>query len=98
MAAVAFGKGLSNRRPPGPGGPMGAGQPGGSGMLQGAGSMQQGQMSMGPNQQQHMTGVPMAQGGQPGIGLLWSISSVFSHIFLFFFDSLTLYTFLLLFR
>ncbi|XP_040216823.1 mediator of RNA polymerase II transcription subunit 8 [Rana temporaria] len=62
VAAVAFGKGLSNRRPPGP---MGAGQPGGSGMLQGAGSMQQGQMSMGPNQQ-HMTGVPMAQGGQPG--------------------------------
>ncbi|XP_073450017.1 mediator of RNA polymerase II transcription subunit 8 [Aquarana catesbeiana] len=66
VAAVAFGKGLSNRRPPGPGGPMGAGQAGASGMLQGAGSMQQGQMSMPPNQQQHMTGVPMAQGGQPG--------------------------------
>ncbi|XP_072275430.1 mediator of RNA polymerase II transcription subunit 8 [Pyxicephalus adspersus] len=64
VAAVAFGKGLSNRRPPGPGGPMGAGQTGASGMLPGAASMQQ--MSMPPNQQQHMAGVPMAQGGQPG--------------------------------
>lgn len=77
VAAVAFGKGLSNRRPPGPGGPMVAGQAGASGMLQGAASMQQGSMSMQPNQQQHMTGVPMAQAGQPGIGLLWSTFSVF---------------------
>ncbi|XP_018417068.1 PREDICTED: mediator of RNA polymerase II transcription subunit 8 [Nanorana parkeri] len=64
VAAVAFGKGLSNRRPPGPGGPMGAGQAGAGGMLQGAASMQQ--MSMAPNQPQHMGGVGMAQAGQPG--------------------------------
>ncbi|CAI9546253.1 unnamed protein product [Staurois parvus] len=66
VAAVAFGKGLSNRRPPGPGGPMVAGQAGASGMLQGAANMQQVSMSIPPNQQQHMTGVPMAQAGQPG--------------------------------
>ncbi|XP_068095555.1 mediator of RNA polymerase II transcription subunit 8-B-like isoform X4 [Hyperolius riggenbachi] len=66
VAAVAFGKGLSNRRPTGPGGPMGPGQAGASGMLQGAATMQSGPMSMPPNQQQHMPGVQMAQGGQPG--------------------------------
>ncbi|KAM8930113.1 mediator of RNA polymerase II transcription subunit 8 [Pelodytes ibericus] len=60
VAAVAFGKGLSNRRPPGPGGPMSSGQ-GGGGMIQGTGGIQQVNMSLPPNQQQHM-----AQGGQPG--------------------------------
>ncbi|MEE6495112.1 hypothetical protein FKM82_001956 [Ascaphus truei] len=65
VAAVAFGKGLSNRRPPGPGGPMAPGQQGPGGMLQGAAGMQQVSMSMAPNQQ-HMAGVPMAQGNQPG--------------------------------
>ncbi|KAM4721773.1 mediator of RNA polymerase II transcription subunit 8 [Rhinophrynus dorsalis] len=66
VAAVAFGKGLSNRRPPGPGGPLAPGQGGAGGMLQGAAGMQQVSMSMPPNQQQHMTGVSMTQGGQPG--------------------------------
>lgn len=64
VAAVAFGKGLSNRRPPGPAGPMGAGQAGPGGMIPGSAPMQQ--MSMQSNQQQHMAGVPMAQAGQPG--------------------------------
>ncbi|KAM9324638.1 mediator of RNA polymerase II transcription subunit 8 [Gastrophryne carolinensis] len=64
VAAVAFGKGLSSRRPPGPGGPMG--QAGASGMLQGAAAMQQVTMSMASNPQQHMAGVAMAQAGQPG--------------------------------
>ncbi|XP_075037805.1 mediator of RNA polymerase II transcription subunit 8 [Mixophyes fleayi] len=67
VAAVAFGKGLSNRRPPGPGGPMGPGQAGAGGMLQGATGMQQGPMSLPQNQQQqHMPGAQMAQAGQPG--------------------------------
>ncbi|KAM4642264.1 mediator of RNA polymerase II transcription subunit 8 [Discoglossus pictus] len=62
VAAVAFGKGLSNRRPPG--GPMAPGQAGG--MLQGSAGMQQVSMSLPPNQQQHMGGVTMGQAGQPG--------------------------------
>ncbi|XP_063795405.1 mediator of RNA polymerase II transcription subunit 8 [Pseudophryne corroboree] len=66
VAAVAFGKGLSNRRPPGAGGPMGPGQTGAGGMLQGGTGMQQVSMSLPPNQQQHMPGVQMAQAGQQG--------------------------------
>ncbi|XP_071984553.1 mediator of RNA polymerase II transcription subunit 8 [Engystomops pustulosus] len=66
VVAVAFGKGLSNRRPPGPGGPMGPGQPAGGGMLPGAAGMQQVPMNLPPNQQHMPGGVPMAQGGQPG--------------------------------
>ncbi|XP_063283734.1 mediator of RNA polymerase II transcription subunit 8 isoform X1 [Pelobates fuscus] len=65
VAAVAFGKGLSNRRPPGQGGPMASGQAAG-GMLQGSAGMAQGPMTMQSNQQQHMAGVSMAQGSQPG--------------------------------
>ncbi|XP_053549580.1 mediator of RNA polymerase II transcription subunit 8 [Bombina bombina] len=64
VAAVAFGKGLSNRRPPG--GPMAPGQAGAGGMLQGAPGMQQVSMNMAPNQQQHMGGVNMGQANQPG--------------------------------
>lgn len=67
VVAVAFGKGLSNRRPPGPGGPLGPGQSAAGGMLPGAAGMQQVPMTLPPNQQQHMPGgVPMAQTGQPG--------------------------------
>ncbi|XP_040263761.1 mediator of RNA polymerase II transcription subunit 8 isoform X2 [Bufo bufo] len=67
VVAVAFGKGLSNRRPPGPGGPMGPGQAAPGGMLPGAAGMQQVSMNMQTNQQQHMPGgVSMAQAGQPG--------------------------------
>ncbi|XP_053324841.1 mediator of RNA polymerase II transcription subunit 8 [Spea bombifrons] len=65
VAAVAFGKGLSNRRPPGPSGPVAPGQATG-GMLQGSSGMQQVPMSLPPNQQQHMGGVPMGQANQPG--------------------------------
>ncbi|XP_029474652.1 mediator of RNA polymerase II transcription subunit 8 isoform X2 [Rhinatrema bivittatum] len=54
VAAVAFGKGLSNRRPPGPGGSVPPGQAGAAGM-------QQVQISIPPNQQQGM-----AQPNQPG--------------------------------
>ncbi|NP_001086941.1 mediator of RNA polymerase II transcription subunit 8-B [Xenopus laevis] len=68
VAAVAFGKGLSNRRPPGQGGPMAPGQTGASGMIPGAAGMQQVPMSLSQNQQQqqHMAGVSMSQGSQPG--------------------------------
>ncbi|XP_075688779.1 mediator of RNA polymerase II transcription subunit 8 [Rhinoderma darwinii] len=66
VVAVAFGKGLSNRRPPGPGGPMGPGQSAAGGMLSGAAGMQQVSMTLQPNQQHMPGGVPMAQAGQPG--------------------------------
>ncbi|XP_066454026.1 mediator of RNA polymerase II transcription subunit 8 [Eleutherodactylus coqui] len=66
VVAVAFGKGLSNRRPPGPGGPMGPGQPTAGGLLPGATGMQQVPMNLPPNQQHMPGGVPMAQTGQPG--------------------------------
>lgn len=65
VAAVAFGKGLSNRRPPVPGGPLPAGQ-GAGGMLQGSAGLTQVPMSLPPNQAQHMAGVSMPQTGQPG--------------------------------
>ncbi|XP_069498536.1 mediator of RNA polymerase II transcription subunit 8 [Ambystoma mexicanum] len=61
VAAVAFGRGLSNRRPPG--GP--GGQPGSGGMMSGGPSLQQVQINMGANQQQ-MGGLGMSQPGQPG--------------------------------
>uniref|UniRef100_A0A8C5PY11 Mediator of RNA polymerase II transcription subunit 8 n=1 Tax=Leptobrachium leishanense TaxID=445787 RepID=A0A8C5PY11_9ANUR len=62
VAAVAFGKGLSNRRPPGP---LPTGQAAG-GMLQGSAGMAPVPMSLQPNQPPHMAGVSMAQTGQPG--------------------------------
>ncbi|XP_078515847.1 mediator of RNA polymerase II transcription subunit 8 isoform X2 [Lissotriton helveticus] len=65
VAAVTFGKGLSNRRPTGPGGPSVGGQPGSGGMMSGGPNLQQVQISMGQNQQQ-MAGVGMSQPGQPG--------------------------------
>ncbi|KAG8437065.1 hypothetical protein GDO86_007948 [Hymenochirus boettgeri] len=65
VAAVAFGKGLSNRRPPGPGGPMVPGQAGTGGILQNASGLQQVPMQL-PTNQQHIAGVSMAQGSQPG--------------------------------
>lgn len=67
MAAVAFGKGLSNWRPSGSSGPGQAGQPGTGTILAGASGLQQVQMTGAPNQQQSMlSGVQMAQAGQPG--------------------------------
>lgn len=64
---MAFGKGLSNRRPPGVAGPVQSGQPGSSSILAGASAMQQVQMPGGPNQSQPMLGgVQMAQAGQQG--------------------------------
>ncbi|POI36136.1 hypothetical protein CIB84_000116 [Bambusicola thoracicus] len=67
VAAVAFGKGLSNRRPPGSGGSVQSGQPGAGAIIAGASGMQQVPMSSAPAQQQPMlAGVQMAQAGQPG--------------------------------
>lgn len=67
MAAVAFGKGLSNWRPSGSSGPGQPGQPGAGTILAGASGLQQVQMAGAPSQQQPMlSGVQMAQAGQPG--------------------------------
>ena len=67
VAAVAFGKGLSNWRPSGSSGPSRPGQPGTGTVLTGASGLQQMQMAGAPNQQQPMLrGVQMAQAGQPG--------------------------------
>ncbi|XP_069083905.1 mediator of RNA polymerase II transcription subunit 8 isoform X2 [Pleurodeles waltl] len=65
VAAVTFGKGLSNRRPTGPGGSSVGGQPNSAGMMSSGPTLQQVQISMGQNQQQ-MSGVAMSQPGQPG--------------------------------
>lgn len=67
MAAVAFGKGLSNWRPSGSSGPGQPGQPGAGTILAGTSGLQQVQMAGAPSQQQPMlSGVQMAQAGQPG--------------------------------
>lgn len=67
VAAVAFGKGLSNWRPSGSSGPGQPGQPGAGTVLAGAPGLQQVQMAGAPSQQQPMlSGVQMAQAGQPG--------------------------------
>ncbi|XP_057356107.1 mediator of RNA polymerase II transcription subunit 8 isoform X5 [Manis pentadactyla] len=70
VAAVAFGKGLSNWRPSGSSGPGQSGQPGAGTILAGTSGLQQVQMTGAPSQQQPMlSGVQMAQAGQPGIFL-----------------------------
>ncbi|XP_066481418.1 mediator of RNA polymerase II transcription subunit 8 [Tiliqua scincoides] len=83
VAAVAFGKGLSNRRPPGVAGPVQSGQPGTSSILAGASAMQQVQISGAPNQSQPMLGgVQMAQAGQQGkmpSGIKTNIKSASMH-------------------
>lgn len=67
VAAVAFGKGLSNRRPPGSGASVQSGQPGAGAIIAGASGMQQVPMTGAPAQQQPMlAGVQMAPAGQPG--------------------------------
>ncbi|KAG8507618.1 Mediator of RNA polymerase II transcription subunit 8, partial [Galemys pyrenaicus] len=67
VAAVAFGKGLSNWRPSGTSGPGQPGQPGTGTILGGASGLQQVQMAGTSSQQQPMlSGVQMAQAGQPG--------------------------------
>ncbi|XP_057356105.1 mediator of RNA polymerase II transcription subunit 8 isoform X1 [Manis pentadactyla] len=67
VAAVAFGKGLSNWRPSGSSGPGQSGQPGAGTILAGTSGLQQVQMTGAPSQQQPMlSGVQMAQAGQPG--------------------------------
>lgn len=67
VAAVAFGKGLSNRRPPGSGAAVQSGQPGAGAIIAGASGMQQVPMTGAPAQQQPMlAGVQMAPAGQPG--------------------------------
>lgn len=69
VAAVAFGKGLSNWRPSGSSGPGQPGQPGAGTILAGASGLQQVQMAGAPNQQQPLlSGVQMAQAGQTGEG------------------------------
>ncbi|XP_065529653.1 mediator of RNA polymerase II transcription subunit 8 isoform X1 [Lathamus discolor] len=83
VAAVAFGKGLSNRRPPGSGGSVQSGQPGAGAIIAGASGMQQVPMSGAPAQQQPMlAGVQMAQAGQPGkmpTGIKTNIKSASMH-------------------
>lgn len=67
VAAVAFGKGLSNWRPSGSSGPGQPGQPGTGTILAGASGLQQVQMTGAPSQQQSMlSGVQMTQASQPG--------------------------------
>nr|XP_033772056.1 mediator of RNA polymerase II transcription subunit 8 isoform X2 [Geotrypetes seraphini] len=61
VAAVTFGKGLSNRRPPGVGGSVPPNQAGASSMLSGTAGMQQVQIPIPTNQQQGIV-----QSGQPG--------------------------------
>uniref|UniRef100_A0A8D0L4U2 Mediator of RNA polymerase II transcription subunit 8 n=1 Tax=Sphenodon punctatus TaxID=8508 RepID=A0A8D0L4U2_SPHPU len=83
VAAVAFGKGLSNRRPPGSGGPVQSGQPGASTIIAGAPGMQQVPMAGAPSQQQPLLGgVAMSQAGQPGkmpSGIKTNIKSASMH-------------------
>ncbi|CAO2588710.1 Mediator of RNA polymerase II transcription subunit 8 [Lemmus lemmus] len=83
VAAVAFGKGLSNWRPSGSSGPGQPGQPGAGPILAGASGLQQVQMAGAPNQQQTMlSGVQMAQAGQPGkmpSGIKTNIKSASMH-------------------
>uniref|UniRef100_A0A8I6AU03 Mediator of RNA polymerase II transcription subunit 8 n=3 Tax=Rattus norvegicus TaxID=10116 RepID=A0A8I6AU03_RAT len=83
VAAVAFGKGLSNWRPSGSSGPGQPGQPGAGTILAGASGLQQVQMAGAPNQQQPMlSGVQMAQAGQPGkmpSGIKTNIKSASMH-------------------
>ncbi|KAF6345062.1 mediator complex subunit 8 [Rhinolophus ferrumequinum] len=83
VAAVAFGKGLSNWRPSGSSGPGQAGQPGTGTILAGASGLQQVQMTGAPSQQQSMlSGVQMAQAGQPGkmpSGIKTNIKSASMH-------------------
>lgn len=67
VAAVAFGKGLSNRRPTGVGSSVPTSQQAANAIIAGASTMQQVQMSGAPNQPQPMLGgVQMPQAGQPG--------------------------------
>lgn len=78
VAAVAFGKGLSNWRPSGSSGPGQPGQPG-AGTILAASGLQQVQMAGAPGQQQPMlSGVQVAQTGQPGkvlgVGMWRSVS------------------------
>ncbi|XP_068949292.1 mediator of RNA polymerase II transcription subunit 8 isoform X1 [Petaurus breviceps papuanus] len=84
VAAVAFGKGLSNWRPPGTSGPSQPGQPGAGALLAGASGMQQVQMTGTSSQQQGtlLSGVQMAQAGQPGkmpSGIKTNIKSASMH-------------------
>uniref|UniRef100_A0A8D1TUG4 Mediator of RNA polymerase II transcription subunit 8 n=1 Tax=Sus scrofa TaxID=9823 RepID=A0A8D1TUG4_PIG len=83
VAAVAFGKGLSNWRPSGSSGPGQPGQPGAGTVLAGAPGLQQVQMAGAPSQQQPMlSGVQMAQAGQPGkmpSGIKTNIKSASMH-------------------
>uniref|UniRef100_A0A4X1W6R6 Mediator of RNA polymerase II transcription subunit 8 n=1 Tax=Sus scrofa TaxID=9823 RepID=A0A4X1W6R6_PIG len=83
VAAVAFGKGLSNWRPSGSSGPGQPGQPGAGTVLAGASGLQQVQMAGAPSQQQPMlSGVQMAQAGQPGkmpSGIKTNIKSASMH-------------------
>ncbi|XP_025952586.1 mediator of RNA polymerase II transcription subunit 8 isoform X2 [Dromaius novaehollandiae] len=83
VAAVAFGKGLSNRRPPGSGASVQSGQPGAGAIIAGASGMQQVPMSGAPAQQQPMlAGVQMTQAGQPGkmpSGIKTNIKSASMH-------------------
>ncbi|KAI5139764.1 Elongation Of Very Long Chain Fatty Acids Protein 1 [Manis pentadactyla] len=83
VAAVAFGKGLSNWRPSGSSGPGQSGQPGAGTILAGTSGLQQVQMTGAPSQQQPMlSGVQMAQAGQPGkmpSGIKTNIKSASMH-------------------
>ncbi|VTJ60890.1 Hypothetical predicted protein [Marmota monax] len=83
VAAVAFGKGLSNWRPSGSSGPGQPGQPGAGTILAGTSGLQQVQMAGAPSQQQPMlSGVQMAQAGQPGkmpSGIKTNIKSASMH-------------------
>ncbi|XP_025062690.1 mediator of RNA polymerase II transcription subunit 8 [Alligator sinensis] len=83
VAAVAFGKGLSNRRPPGSGGPVQSGQPGTGPIIAGASGMQQVQISGASTPEQPMlAGVQMSQASQPGkmpSGIKTNIKSASMH-------------------
>ncbi|XP_027459665.1 mediator of RNA polymerase II transcription subunit 8 isoform X5 [Zalophus californianus] len=83
VAAVAFGKGLSNWRPSGSSGPGQPGQPGAGTILAGASGLQQVQMAGAPSQQQPLlSGVQMAQTGQTGkmpSGIKTNIKSASMH-------------------
>ncbi|EPQ07680.1 Mediator of RNA polymerase II transcription subunit 8 [Myotis brandtii] len=83
VAAVAFGKGLSNWRPSGSSGSGQPGQPGTGTILTGASGLQQVQMTGAPSQQQSiLSGVQMAQAGQPGkmpSGIKTNIKSASMH-------------------
>ncbi|XP_070601166.1 mediator of RNA polymerase II transcription subunit 8 isoform X2 [Erythrolamprus reginae] len=83
VAAVAFGKGLSNRRPPGVGSSVPTSQQAANAIIAGASTMQQVQMSGAANQTQPMLGgVQMPQAGQPGkmpSGIKTNIKSASMH-------------------